>query len=142
MFAGRSSSTETITLSWKMPDAAWIHWAHGRGEKSVRDVILDEIDKLHKSPEAVKAAKERCEAIDKDQDAPREDEAGQLQHEIKVQLPAADWGEASLLVGRVSTRQLLAALILESESWRQDGDADSEFGAGWYQNDLDSSLRR
>ena len=44
--------------------------------------------------------------------------------------------EASQRVGPVSTEQLLRALILESESWQQVGNAESEFYAGWHQVDL------
>ena len=136
MFTGRSRSKETTTLCWQMPDDAWVHWAQGRGEKSVRDVFLEGIDQIRKSPEAVR---ERCEAIG--QEAPRDREVEQLpKHEIRIELPAGDWAGASRRVGPVSTGQLLGALILESESWQQIGNADSEFGAGWYQVGLDSSL--
>ena len=136
MLAGRSSSKETTTLHWQMLDDAWVHWAQGRGQKSVRDVIREGIYQIRKNPEAVR---ERCEAIA--QVAPRDHEDGQLsKHEIRIELPADDWAEASQRVGRVSTAQLLGALILESESWRQVGNADSEFNGGWHQLDLVSSL--
>ena len=136
MLTGRPNSKETTTLHWQMPDDAWVHWAQGRGEKSVRDVILDGIDQIRKSPEAVR---ERCEADV--QEAPREDGVGQpLKHEIKIELPASDWAGASQRVGRVSTEQLLRALILESESWQQIGNTESEFYGGWHQVDLLGSL--
>ena len=134
MFAGGSSSKETTTLHWQMPDAAWVHWARGRGEKSVRDVVLEGVDQLHRNPDAVR---ELCEAIA--QETPHEHEVGP-KHEIRIQLPASDWAEAIQRVGSVSTGQLLGALILESESWRQGGHADSEFNAGWHELDLVSSL--
>lgn len=134
MLAGRTK--ETTTLCWQMPDAAWVHWAQGRGEKTIRDVILEGLGQIRKSPEAAKA---RCEAIGKE--APRDREVEQIpQHEIRIELPAGEWAAASRRVGPVSTGQLLGALILESDSWQQVGDADSEFGAGWHQVDLDSSL--
>ena len=129
MLTGRPNSKETTTLHWQMPDDAWVHWAQGRGEKSVRDVILDGIDQIRKSPEAVR---ERCEADV--QEAPREHEVGQLlKHEIKIELPASDWAGASQRAGRVSTEQLLRALILESESWQQVGNAETEWYAGYHQ---------
>ena len=137
MFAGKSSSKETTTLHWQMPDAAWVHWARGRGEKSVRDVVLEGIDQLRRNPEAVR---ERCEAIAQET-PPGEHEDGRLpKHEIRIELPACDWAEASQRIGPVGTAQLLGALILESESWRQVGNADSEFSGGWHQLDLVSSL--
>ena len=135
MFAGSSRSKETTTLHWKMSDAAWVHWARGRGEKSVRDVVLEGVDQLRRNPEAVRA---RCEAIVQET-RHGEQERGPT-HEIRIQLPAADWAAAIQRGGSVSTEQLLGALILESESWRQVGNADSEFSAGWHQLDLVSSL--
>ena len=93
-------------------------------------------DQIRKSPEA---ARERCEAIG--QETPRDHEVEQVpKYEIRIELLAGDWAAVSRRVGLVSTGQLLGALILKSEGWQQVGDADSEFGAGWYQVDLVSSL--
>ena len=39
----------------------------------------------------------------------------------------------------VRTDQLLAALIFESKSWKQDGEANAEFNAGWNEDSLASS---
>ena len=136
MFARRLSSKETTTLHWRMPDDAWVHWAQGRGEKSIRDVILEGIDQIRKSSEAVK---KRCEAVvRRGQD--KHEVSQCTQHEIKIQLPACDWTQACQRVGRVGTRQLLAALILESKSWQQVGNADAEFSTGWTEDALISSL--
>ena len=136
MFARRSRSKETTTLQWTMADPAWVHWTQGRGEKSVRDVVLEGVDQLRKNPEAVR---ERCKAIA--QEHPPEDEDGRHpKHEIRIELPAGDWAEASQRVGSFSTSHLLGALILESESWRQVGNEDSEYSAGWHQFDVVSSL--
>ena len=110
MLTRRPSSKETTTLHWQMSDDAWVHWAQGRGKKSVRDVILEEIDQIRKSPEAVKAVKERCEAISPED--PHEVDQ-RPKHEIKIELPAGDWTEANQRVGRVRTSRLLGALILE-----------------------------
>ena len=139
MLARRLRSKETTTLHWKMSDAAWVHWTQGRGEKSVRDVVLKSIDQLRRNPEAVEAVRERCEAIAQEP-LPEGEDGPVFKHEIRIELPAGDWAEASQRVGSVSTSHLLGALILESESWRQLGDADSEFSGGWYQPDLVSSL--
>ena len=119
-----------------MPDEAWVHWAQGRGKKSVTDVILEGINQIRKSPEAIK---ERCEILARE--ALGEHEVGQPpEHKIEIRLPAGDWAEACQQVGPVRTRQLLAALILESKSWRQVGNADAEFNAGWNEDSLVSSL--
>ena len=119
-----------------MADDAWLHWAQGRGEKSVRDVILEEIDQIRKSTQdEIK----RWAAV-APEDLGEHDVGRATQHKIEIQLPAGDWAEACQRVGSVSTSQLLAALILESKSWRQVGNADTEHNAGWNQDSLVSSL--
>ena len=134
MFAGRSTSKETTTLHWKMPDSAWVHWARGRGEKSVRDVIIEGMNQIHLNPKAVK---ERCDAI---RDEARNEPEDGPKHEIRIELPADGWARAIQRVGPTSTGELLGALILTSESWRQAGSADAEYRAGWHKRDLISSL--
>ena len=142
MLAGRPSSKETTTLCWEMPDNAWSHWVQGRGKKPARDVILEGIDQIRKNPEAVKNIRKRCEEVA--QEAQGEHEVGQSpKRKIEIQLPAGDWGEACQRVGRIDgnpvrTGQLLAALILASESWQQVGNADGEFNAGWSKDSLSS----
>ena len=143
MLTRRSSSKETTTLCWEMPDDAWAHWTQGRGEKSVRDVILEGIDQIRKSPEAVKNIRKCCEGVSQEDQG--EHEVGQsLKHKIEIQLPSGAWGEACQLVGSpgnpVCTSHLLAAVIHESESWQQVGNDDAEFSSGWHLVDLDSSL--
>ena len=116
----------------------------GRGKKPARDVILEEIDQIRKNPEAVKNIRKRCEEVA--QEAQGKHEVGQSpKHKSEIQLPAGDWGEACQRVGRIDgnpvrTGQLLAALILESESWQQVGNAGGEFNAGWNEDSLISSL--
>ena len=137
MTIGRPSSKETITLCWEMPDDEWTHWVQGRGKKSVREVILEGIDEIRKNPEAVR---KRCKDVP--QKDKGEQEADQSpKHKIEIQLPSSDWGEACQRVGRIGcnsvrTGQLLAALILESESWKQSGNAAAEFDAGWNEDSL------
>ena len=144
MLTRRPSSKETTTLCWGLPDDAWAHWTQGRGEKSVREVILEGIDQIRKSPEAVKNIRKRCGG-DSPED-PSEHEVGQsLKHKIKIELPSGDWAAACQRVGPIDdnpvrTGQLLAALIFESKSWKQDGEADAEFNAGWNEDSLASSL--
>ena len=142
MLTRRPSSKETTTLCWEMSDDAWAHWTQGRGEKSVsvRDVILEGIDQIRKSPEAVKNIRKRCEG-DSPED-PSEHEVGQaLKHKIKIELPSGAWAAACQRVGPINdnpvrTGQLLKALIFESKSWKQDGEANAEFNAGWNEDSL------
>ena len=75
MLTRRSSSKETTTLCWEMPDDAWAHWTQGRGEKSVRDVILEGIDQIRKSSEAVKNIRKCCEGVSQEDQG--EHEVGQ-----------------------------------------------------------------
>ena len=137
-----------------MPDDAWAHWTQGRGEKSVsvRDVILEGIDQIRKSPEAVKNIRKRCEGVSREDQGKHEEVVQSLKHKIKIQLPSGDWAAACQRVGPIDEGgegdnpvrpgQLLAALIFESKSWKQDGDGDgdAEFNAGWNEDSLASSL--
>lgn len=64
---------------------------------------------------------------------------------IEIQLPSAHWTEACQRVGYlgdnpVRPRQLLAAVILDSESWKQSGTVTTEFSAGWSEYSLISSV--
>ena len=131
---------------------SWNHWAQGRGRKSVGDVILEQIDDIRKNPDAIR---KRCEEVSKEAqdehlqrerplDQPHVEVGQSPKHEIQIQLPASAWGEACQQVGLINddpvcTDHLLAALILESESWKQKGNAE-EFNSGWYQDVLASSL--
>lgn len=89
-------------------------------------------------------ARERCNAVVQAAHA----EQGTVvvpSHKIEIQLPSHEWANACERVGRidgnaVGTSQLLAALILESESWRQHGDDASKYDAGWNEDSLVSSL--
>ena len=145
MLAGKPSSKETITLRWSMPDVAWDHWAQGRCDRTVRDVILDGLDQIHKRTEAVKKIRMCCEAVALDMKDQGGSEVNSTKNKIEIQLPSAVWGKACQRVGRINdnpvrTRQLLAALILESESWKQSEDADTNWDAGWNEYSLISSL--
>ena len=129
-----------------MPDDAWAHWTQGRGEKSVsfRDVILEGIDQIRKSQEAVENIRKRCEDVSREDQGQRE-VVQSLKHKIEIQLPSGDWAAACQRVGPIDDNpvrpgQLLAALIFESKSWKQDGDGDAEFNAGWNEDSLASSL--
>ena len=61
-------------------------------------------------------------------------------HSVAVELSAADWGEACERVGKpgrpVSPWSLLAAVILESESWKQSDKLEAEKHSGWVAKDL------
>ena len=64
--------------------------------------------------------------------------------EEEARLSAADWREACQLVGSpgspVSPKFVLAAVILESESWQQSGHDEAEFNAGWVEDLLISAV--
>ena len=140
-----NSGEETITLRWSMDDKSWSHWAQGRGKQTVRAVILEELRAIQKD----QAALEKIRSCIRNDVIPEEQEPRDLdtqeQHRIKVeiQLLAADWGEACQRVGKpngddpVSPRQLLAAMIIESESWKQSTNDDGAFDSGW---NLDSLI--
>lgn len=135
---------ETITLSWLMDDASWSHWAQGRGREAVSAVVLEGLNEIRESLEARKEIKSRCESIAERRSRNRSNREATHRNKIEIQLPAADWGEACQLVGTpgdpVYPSHLLAAVILESKTWKQSGNADAETDSGRYQEQLISSI--
>ena len=131
-----NGTEETITLRWSMDDEAWGHWAQGRGRKTATDVIREGVNEILNSREANERVRKRCRAVEKS----RERRGGQAQdaklHRITVQLCAADWGEACQRVGEpgnpVRSMDLIAAVIIESESW----DQNEHYDAGWFEDTL------
>ena len=137
-----ATTQETVTLKSSLSDASWSHWVQGRGRKAVSAVVQEGLDEIRKSAEAREKIKRCCEAIA----VTGTEEAKPPRNTFEIELPAADWGEACQLVGTlkndkpVTTSQLLAALILESESWQQRGNATAEFLSGWNLEELVSSV--
>ena len=141
-----NSGKETITLSWSMDDKSWSHWAQGRGKKTVSAVILEELHAIQKDQAALENIRS-CIAeivIPEEQKSSGPDTQEPHRIKIEIQLLAADWGEACQRVGKtngpVSPSQLLAAMILDSESWKQSTNDDGAFGSGWNLNSLISSV--
>ena len=136
---------ETITLTWSMDDKSWSHWAQGRGRKTVHAVIREGINEIRTSQEARRRIRSQCLRPPAVLLAPPEEGGEFRKHKVEIQLPAADWGEACQLVGEsggpVSTGELIAALILESASWKQSGVADAELRAGWNEVGLISAIK-
>lgn len=140
-----NNSKGTITLTWSMDDESWSHWTQGRGRKTEQAVILEGLNEIRKNLDSREKIKGWCKSIEEYHDPSRQDRRKGKQHrnQITIQLPAADWGEACQLVGTpgnpVSTIQLLAAVILESNTWKQKGNA-GEYASGWYQDQMTSSI--
>lgn len=139
-----NSPKETITLSWLMDDDSWSHWAQGRGRQAVSTVVLEGLNEIRKSPEARTEIKNWCESIAERKKRDHRNREAKHRNQIEIQLPAADWGEACQLVGKpgdpVNPSYLLAAVILESKTWKQSGNADAETDSGRYQDQLISSI--
>ena len=137
---------ETINLSWSMDDESWSHWVQGLGKKTVCDAFLEGLHAIRKSSEVRKNIRIWCqhrreypEPIGSDTEA-----AGRPRRKIEIQVPADHWNEACQRIGRIDcepirTGELLAAMIVESESWKQCGDAAGEFGSGWHLEEVISS---
>ena len=136
---------ETITLTWSMDDKSWGHWAQGRGRKTVHAVILEGVKEIQTSQEARRRIKLQCMRPPAVLLAPPEQGGESRKHKVEIQLPAGDWGEACQLVGEsggpVSTGELIAALILESESWKQCGVDNAEYLSGYLENGLIASIK-
>lgn len=133
------TSNDTLTLRWEMDDEAWSHWTQGRGRKTVSDVIREGIDKLRRSGEVRVRAQKLCANLEQ---SSNRNTVGKVsgKHSIAVELSAADWGEACQLAGEpgspVSPGAVLAAIVLESESWKQDGNLEAEKHSGWVASNL------
>ena len=140
------SQKETATLIFSMDDDSWSHWAQGRGRKTEQAVILEGLNKIRESREAREKIRSWCESFrgHQDEESPgQKSQEAKHRNQIEIRLPAADWGEAFQLVGTpgnpVKPGHLLAAVILESETWKQRGNADAEYASGWFQDQLISS---
>ena len=141
-----NSPKETIILSWPMDDKPWSHWVQGRGKKTVRDVFREGLDEIRKNPEAKDKIRSQCERIRRSREliGPAVQKTDRPRHRIKIQLPADHWNEACQRIGRiegeaVSTGELLAAVIIESKSWKQCGDDDGKFESGFHLEEVISS---
>ncbi len=138
---------ETLTLKLSMPQEAWDHWKCGLGRTPVGAVVREGIEEVRTHPKALAKLKHQCKHVRESsaafsKDLPEPSEAVV----IEIQLPGADWIEVCQLIGEldtalhdgpVSDQELLAAVILESGSWKQT--AKAEFRAGWCTNQLISS---
>ena len=137
-----NQSDEWIILKWSMDEESWSHWAQGRGRKTVREVILEGINEIRTSQEARHRVRRQCRRTSDVLLAPPEQGAESRKHKIEIHLSASDWGEACQLVGECGslyrTKELLAALILESSGWKQVGEA--EFRSGYKAPKLTASL--
>lgn len=141
------SPKETITLKWSMDDESWSHWAQGRGRQSVSTVVLEGLNEIRRNPNVIGKIRSWCESVTK---SGERESAGQGNQEvthknqIEIQLPASDWGEAFQLVGTpgdpVIPSHLLAAVILESGTWKQSGNDDAEYASGYNEDRLISSV--
>ena len=141
-----NSWKETITLCWSIDDESWSHWAQGRGQQTARAVVLEGLHEIRRNPQEAAKIRLCCKRISREkQESIGQDTQRAQPHKIEIQLPAADWGEACQRVGNpdgnpVRPSQLLKAVILESKSWKQSGNADAEFNAGWSHDSLISSI--
>ena len=143
-----NSGEETITLRWSMDDESWSHWAQGRGKQTVSAVILEELHAIQKD-QAVLENIRSCitkKVIPEEQESSGPDTQDPHRIKVEIKLLAADWGEACQRVGKpngddpVRPSQLLVAMILESESWKQSTNGDGMFDSGWNLNSLISSV--
>ena len=140
-----NSPKEKVTVSWSMDDESWSHWAQGRGKQTASAVVLEGLHEIQKNPEAVKEIRLCCEHIRREEQE-SSDRDTRKPHKIEIQLPAADLGEACQLVGKldgsdpVRPSQLLAAVILESKSWKQSDNDGGTFDSGFNEDSLISSI--
>ena len=139
-----NSPQEMIILKWSMDDESWSHWVQGLGKQTVSDVVLEGLREIRKNPEEAKKIRLACKRVSMEEKESSGVDTEKL-HKMEIQLLTADWTEACQRVGNpgdnpVRPRQLLAAVILESGSWKQSGTGTTEFSAGWSEDSLISSI--
>ena len=131
---------EMITLKWTMDDESWSHWAQGRGKQTASFVVLEGLRTIRENQDALEKIRSAARSLSYD----FHDSLRDPPHTIEIQLPAAVWGEACQRVGEpgnpVRPSQLLAAVILESKSWKQAGNDGAETDAGRNRDSLISSV--
>ena len=139
------NNREETILKWLMDDESWSHWAQGLGKQTARDVVLEGLREIRKNPKEAEKLNLRCKSISMEEQESSGADPKKLFYGMEIQLPAADWTETCQRVGTpgghpVRSRQLLAAVILESKSWKQSGTDTTEFSAGWTEDSLISSI--
>ena len=143
-----NSGKETITLRWSMDDESWSHWAQGRGKQTVSAVVLEGLHAIQENQDALESIRSCItkKVIPEEQESSGQDTQEPHRIKVEIQLSAADWGDACQRVGKpngddpVHPRQLLAAMILESESWKQSKNDDGSYDSGWNLDSLISSV--
>ena len=145
MVMATNDMEETVTLRWTMDDESWSHWTQGRGRQTASDVIRAGVDGIRESDATRDRVKTRCASlVNQANSTRRRDSQDTKRYEEEARLSAADWREACQLVGSpgnpVSPKYVLAAVILESESWQQSGHDESEFNAGFVEDLLISAV--
>lgn len=144
MFRRDSKRKQLITLTFAMSEEAYNHWLVGRKGRSINDVVRETIEQTRRCPKPIR---ELCNqfASGSSSDASAEP-SGRTQ--ITLELPADEWEAAVRSVGRIGNEDepvqpghLLRAMIQESPSWRQEGDREGEFAAGWHIADLETSVK-
>ena len=139
-----NSGKDTISLSWALDDESWSHWVQGLGKQTISGVVLEGLREIRKNPKEAKKIRLRCDSISMEEQEPSGPDT-KKPHRIEIQLASTHLTEACQRVGHlgdnpVHPTQLLAAVILESESWKQRGNATPEFSAGWNEDSLISSV--
>ena len=140
-----TDAEETVTLRWRMDGESWSHWTQGRGRRTASDVVRAGVDEIRGNDATRERIRRRCASlIDSANNTHGRDGRETDQYEEEARLSAADWREACQLVGSpgnpVSPNFVLAAVILESESWQQSGHDEAEFNAGWVEDLLISAV--
>ncbi len=134
-----------MTVKFRMPDDAYQHWLLGRKGRSVDEVVREAIKRKCKNPKPIR---EMCESLAADGTSDANHEASGRSMQIILELPAEEWEAAVQSVGRignedgpVQTGHLLVAMIIESSSWRQDGDPVAKDAAEWHVMDLQHTIQ-
>lgn len=126
--------TATIRFTVSISLDAYSHWAVGLGDRGASEVVREVLAEARATPEEFGST---CKLIaDNEAILTTNEHAAGENVRMAIDLPADEWANTlrsieSINGKPVKLKHLLAALILESESWKQLGKPDAEYKAGW-----------
>ena len=145
----RDATTQMTRLTWYMDTDSWSHWARGRGSTTIQQEVLNGIHAVSGDSDHAKSLRKHIRKLAHcrtrlPSTLLTNNDRMKRTHKVTVDVPAKEWSEAIALTSEdgVSPRpkDLVVAIILNSESWNQEGIETSEYDAGWYHDSIIAAL--
>ena len=143
------ATTQMTRLTWYMDTETWSHWARGRGATTIQQEVMNGIHAVSGDSDHAKGLRKHTRKMAHCSTRLRStlltnDARLKRTHKISVDVPAKEWGEAIALASEAgvspSPKDFVAAIILNSESWNQEGIETAEDDAGWYHDSIITAL--